>query len=112
MNPPRDLLLNRHQGAWRALASARRRALLESLPKSRPLWWRTLVIESFAPLRLAWAALAACWILILFLQLGALHQWKGSATASVPVLTGYPLSADSRLIAELNVKFSPSEGRP
>jgi len=110
MKRPIDLLLTRHQGAWHTLASTRRRALLDSLPRSRPLWWRTLIVESFAPLRLAWSALAACWILILLLQLSALNQRGGSMLVPFPTPAEYMFPADSTLIAQLTVRQYPTEG--
>jgi len=107
MNAARTALLARHEKAWHSLASARRQALLESLPPSRPLWWRVLFVEFFAPQRAVWLALAACWVLILSIQF-----WRAAESPSAPLT---PLLADSpfltmrdaTLLEQLDVGLRP-----
>ena len=107
MNILRELLLARHRGSHRALASARRRALLESLPPARLLWWRVLLTEFFAPQRVAWAALAASWVLILAMQW--LASGESTATRVPPSLVQDALlsAPDAALMAQFDFRVHP-----
>jgi hypothetical protein len=109
MSTPRELLLARHRRAARRIETARRRALLEALPRSEALWWRLALEELFAPQRAFWAALAALWILMLGFQL-ATRPAGGSmrpptfAETPGPATDGF----DHALLAQLGLPTSDS----
>lgn len=107
MNTPRELLLARHDKTWRALASARRHALLESLPASRLLWWQVLLAEIFAPQRAVWAAVGASWILIIIAQRGTLHRGPDFRAPPVAGQAGLISPADGALLAQLDGWIHP-----
>jgi len=78
MKTPRDILLDRHQGALPALDAIGDDILsgLEptALEERSMSWWAFLKAEWLAPFRMQWAGIGIAWVVIVLLQLGAGHS--------------------------------------
>lgn len=111
MKTPRELLLTRHQKAEPQLNAVRERALDAFSPGPREVEPRTNSFQTacrdfFRIPRVAWAVLAAAWLLIIGLNAASLdrqpvRQFSSSKAQSSPAELQQALREQKRIFAEL-----------